>query len=104
MEFVGAVKASGLVIEVIVDGSFVTDNPHPNDIDIVLLVSATHDFTTEMRPSNYNILSKRNVRRRFGFDIVLARAGTDDVLQAAGFFQQIRGRPDLRKGILRVRL
>jgi hypothetical protein len=89
---------------VLVDGSFVTAEPTPNDIDLVLVVSANHDFSVDMLPSEYNVLSKRRVNQRFGFDIVLARANTDEVTETVDFFRQVRSQPHLRKGLLRIRL
>ena len=102
--FLQEARACGLVEAVLLDGSFVTARPDPNDIDLVVIVTSGYDFAQELRPGAYNVLSKRSVRRRLGFDIVLARSETDDVTETAAFFQQIRGRPDLRKGILRIRL
>ena len=93
-----------MVVEIIVNGSFVTANPRPNDIDLVLVLSSTLDFRADLSPSEYNIVSKRRVRQRFGFDIVLARAGTEEVAGVVGFFQQVRRQPGLRKGIVRIRL
>jgi hypothetical protein len=95
---------SGLIEELLVNGSYVTAKPDPNDIDMVVVVSGTHDFSADLTPRDYNLLSKRRVRQRFGFDIVLARAGTTEVSETAAFFQQIRGAPSQRKGILRIRL
>jgi hypothetical protein len=41
----------GLEVEVLVGGSFVTDKPDPNDIDLVVVLPAGHDFTRErVRP------------------------------------------------------
>jgi hypothetical protein len=37
----------------------------PQDIDLVLVVSANHDFSTDFSPSEYNTLSKRRVNRRW---------------------------------------
>ncbi len=39
-EFVREVKACGVVDALLVDGSFVTAEPAPNDIDLALVVSA----------------------------------------------------------------
>jgi hypothetical protein len=104
VEFVREVKACGLVDAVLVDGSFVTVEPAPNDIDLILVVSSDHDFSADMLPSEYNVLSKRRVNQRFGFDIVLARANTDEVTETVDFFRQVRSQPHLRKGLLRIRL
>jgi hypothetical protein len=103
-EFLREVTSSGVVIQMIINGSFLTASPSPNDIDIVLILSGQHDFAADLSPSEYNILSKRRVRRRFGFDIVLARAGTEEVVALVDFFQQVKHQPHLRKGILRIQL
>ena len=64
VEFVREARACGLVVAVLVDGSFVTAKPDPNDIDCVVVVSATHDYAADLRPDEYNVLSKRRVRQR----------------------------------------
>jgi len=89
---------------VIVDGSFVTGIDAPNDIDLILVLRANHDFTVSTRPFEYNVLSRSQVRRRFGFDAVLAREGTEDLDDYIAFFSQVRGHPAAEKGLLRVRL
>ena len=103
-EFFMQAKASQLVLELLLDGSFLTAKSDPDDIDFVVVVSSEHDFAADLAPGEYNVLSKRRVRRRFGFDIVLARAGTDDLTEMIDFFRQVKGEPHLRKGIVRIRL
>ena len=89
---------------VLVDGSFVTSKPDPNDIDLVLVVAAAHDFSTDLPPGQYDLLAQHRVRRRFGFDIVVVTNGSENLEQAVVFFQQVKQRPGLKKGILRIRL
>jgi hypothetical protein len=101
-DFVREAKACGLVDAVLVDGSFVTAKADPNDIDLVLVVSADHDFATDFQPSEYNVLSKRRVNRRFGFDLLVARAVSEEYHRYAAFFQQVRLEPGRKKGILRI--
>jgi len=45
----------------LLNGSFVTAENEPNDIDLVVVVSSDHDFSAEFQPSEYNVLSKRQV-------------------------------------------
>jgi hypothetical protein len=101
-EFAREAKACGLVEAVLVDGSFVTAEPSPNDIDLVLIVSAHHDLAADFQPSEYNVLSKRRVNRRFGFDLLVARADSEEYRRYVGFFQQVRLEPGRKKGILRI--
>jgi hypothetical protein len=52
----------------------------------VLIVSANHDFAADLQPNAYNVLSKR-VNRRFGFDLLVARADSEEYRRYVGFFQ-----------------
>ena len=102
MEFVREAKASGMVEAVLVDGSFVTAQPAPNDIDLVVVVSPAHDVAADLLPHQYNVLAQQRVRRRFGFDIVVAKNGTDNLAQAVEFFSQVRQQLGQKKGLLKV--
>jgi zona occludens toxin (predicted ATPase) len=86
------------------DGSFVTSVDAPNDIDMILVLDETHDFAAGLRPFEYNVVSKADVRRRYNFDIVAVAAKTSRMAEAIEFFSRIRNRPNDRKGILEVRL
>lgn len=103
-EFMREARACGLVEAVLVDGSFVTTKPDPNDVDLVLVVSDRHDFGADLPPASYNVLAQQRVRRRFGFDIVVVRNGGENLELAIAFFQQVRQQPGVKKGILRIRL
>ena len=103
-EFMGEAKACDFTEAVLLDGSFVTAKPDPNDIDLVLVVSADHDFSADFHPREYNVLSKRRVYRRFGFDLLVARVDSEEYRRYVGFFQQVRLEPGRKKGILRIRL
>jgi hypothetical protein len=104
VEFMGAARSTGLVVAVLVNGSFVTAADEPSDIDLILVLRADHDYRVELKPFEYNALAKRRVRRRFGFDVLIAREGSDELKRYVDLFQQVKGMPDLRKGILEVRL
>ncbi len=97
-------KASGVIELLLLDGSFVTATATPNDIDVVVVVFATHDFGADLPPQQYNVLAQRQVRRRFGLDIVVVKYGTDSLTQAVAFFTQVRQQPGAKKGLLRLRL
>jgi hypothetical protein len=102
--FVAEASATGLIRVLIVDGSFVTQKPSPNDIDLIVVVESKHDFSSDIGPRAYNILSKNSVRRRFGFDLLVARENSVEYNDWVEFFQQVRLEPGRRKGILRLRL
>ena len=103
-EFMREAKACQLMEAVLLDGSFVTAKPDPNDLDLVLVVAASHDFSADLPPAQYNLLAQQRVRRRFGFDIVVVKNGSGNLEHAIAFFQQVKQRPGMKKGILRIKL
>ena len=104
IEFMREAESCGLIDAILLDGSFVTSKPDPSDIDLVVVAAARHDFSAELQPAQYNLLAQRRVRRRFGFDIVVVKNGSRDLEEAVAFFQQMKQRPGIKKGILRIRL
>ncbi len=104
VEFAREAKACGLIEAIIMDGSFVTAQPSPNDIDLILVMPSGHDFSADFRPSEYNIVSKRRVNQRFGFDLLVARADSEEYRRYVRLFHQVRLEPGHQKGILRIQL
>jgi hypothetical protein len=97
-------RATGLVLVILLDGSFVTAVPEPNDIDVILVVSAAHDFSADLTPSEYNVLSKRRVRKRHGIDVLVARADSEEYRRYVRLFQQVRLESERTKGIISLKL
>lgn len=104
LEFLREAQACSFIHAVVLDGSFISAAPAPNDIDLVLVVAADHDFSVDFRPSEYNVLSKRRVHQRFGFDLLVARAGSEEYQRYVEFFQQVRLEPGRKKGLVRITL
>jgi predicted nucleotidyltransferase len=102
--FLRDAEASKAVVGVLVNGSFVTGKARPNDIDLIVVVPREHDFLADLSPGAYNVLSKRRVRQRFGFDLLVAREGSIEYERWTEFFQEVRLEPGRRKGILKLRL
>ena len=104
MEYLQEAKNYPAIEGILLDGSFVTEGAEPNDIDLVLIVKGEHDFRAELPVGFYNLLAQNLVRRRYNFDIVVVKNGTQSMKEAVEFFQQVRHRPDLRKGIVRLKV
>jgi hypothetical protein len=99
-EFIDLARRMDVVVWIAVDGSYVTDKSDPNDIDLVIVLRSDHDYQAELSPAEYNMLSKRRVRAKFPFDILVAPDNSDLLREHLEFFQRTRdGRP---KGILKV--
>ena len=102
--FFAEVRATGFVVAVIVNGSFATSKHDPNDIDLILVLAPTHDFSAHLRPFEYNVLSRRQVRKLYRFDILVGQEAQPELQEYIDFFAQVRGAPGRTKGMLRVNL
>ena len=90
---------SEFVKRVIVAGSFVTEKDEPNDFDCLLLLDGAA-VDRELRPLDYNLVSRRAARARYGGDVVAVVERTAAELQLFDFFQTTRdGR---RMGVVEV--
>jgi len=108
--YVADATSAGIAVAVLVDGSYVTAKPEPSDIDLILVLKPDFDLSAEMRPMEYNVQSKRTVRKLYGLDVLPAVEGSDAYEEYLGLFSQIRrddpeqesARP--AKGLLRIEL
>jgi uncharacterized protein DUF6932 len=100
--YIQEVRSTGVNAWLIIDGSFVTGKPEPSDIDLVLVLGAGHDLAARLGPSEYNVISRRRVRKRHKFDILVAREKSKELDEYVAFFQQVRGAPEVHKGLLRL--
>lgn len=73
--YLEAARQTGMVIAVLVDGSFVTSTAAPDDVDLILLLRHNHDFSAELRPFEYNVLSGRQARKLYRVDAFAAVEG-----------------------------
>ncbi len=103
-ELITAMKRSGLFESVLLDGSFVTAKPAPNDIDLVAVLRPGHDFERDLPMSEYALVSRTLLRQRFAFDIVVAERDSQLYRTYVEFFSRVRENPELRKGLLRLTL
>jgi hypothetical protein len=96
-------RRTGLFDFLVVDGSFVTANPAPNDVDLVAALHPGHDFERDLPVSEYALVSRSLLRRRFGFDVIIAERESH-LYKTYIEFSRVREFPDRRKGLLRVSL
>jgi hypothetical protein len=101
-DYLGEIRNSGFDVEVFVDGSFVTSKDEPSDIDLVLILPADFETDENLSPYKTNPISARYVKRYYGFDILVANRGSDNHGRYLNDFQDVKGSPGLRKGIIRL--
>jgi hypothetical protein len=97
-------QRSGLFEALLVDGSFVTAKSAPNDIDLLAVLLPGHDFERDLPVSEYALVSRAILRRRYGFDVLIAEKASRLYTTYVEFFSRVRDNPDARKGILRLSL
>jgi len=102
--FIAEAQSSGLIIAVVINGSFATAKDEPSDLDLIVILPKSHDFSAQLRPFEYNLLSRRSLQRRFGFDVLVAQQNQTELDEYVSFFAQIRGEPYKRKDMLKVML
>jgi len=88
--FVKAVRDVNSRIEIFVDGSFIMSKvDEPGDIDVALILPADWNAKADLRPFEYNVVSKRMVRKLHGFDMLLGIQGQPTADEALGFFSKV---------------
>jgi predicted nucleotidyltransferase len=111
--YLDAVKKAECGISVVLNGSFVMGCvDEPSDIDLVLVLPKDWDLDADLKPYQYNLVSKRRVRKDFRFDIATVTSGSVEERNWVTFFSKISRRwrrefgwpDDAKKGIVRVHL
>lgn len=108
--YVEEARSSRIALAVVVDGSYVTAETDPNDIDLVLVLRSDIELRGELRPMEYNVLSRSMVRRLYDFDVLPAVEGSRTYKEYIELFSQVkapgadRKSAKRRKGLLRIEL
>ena len=103
-ELAAAMQGSGLFESLLIDGSFVTAKPAPNDIDVIAVLRPGHDFERDLPLSEYALFSRTMLARRFRFDVIIAERDSAVYKTYVDFFSLVREVPGVRKGLVRMML
>lgn len=112
-EYVTALQQAHINGSLIIDGSFIMPKVDvPEDVDLVLVLSEEWDMTADLKPYQYNLVSKRRVKQEYRFDLFTVQRGSADEEKWVNFFGQVNpkwceafGWPETqRKGLVRVAL
>jgi hypothetical protein len=112
-DYIKALRQAEIRGSLILDGSFVMACvDEPGDIDLILVLPTDWDWSADVKPYQYNVVSKRRVRRNFGFDVFVVSVGSADEMEWRRFFSgvdtkwcKLFGWPlDSKKGLPRVQL
>jgi len=87
-EFLKVCSQTG--VKVIIDGSFVMKCVDtPDDIDLLLILPEGWDWSQELVPRDYNVLSSKNAKSVYRFDVKVAPANSEAEQRWLDFFAQV---------------
>ncbi|HIE9582716.1 TPA: DUF6932 family protein [Klebsiella variicola subsp. variicola] len=98
-------KQFNCFIEVWVDGSFTTEKPEPDDIDILLVIDSyrLNLVPVMFQPQIEKFLNRQYIKHNYKIDLLLLEHGKDeDRMHWRGVFGH--DREDTPKGIVRISL
>jgi hypothetical protein len=100
--FIVEARTSGLVVSIVLDGSFTSAADNPGDVDILVVLRETVKTGADIRPDQYNVVSAARIRRRYLLDAWVTSEDRASVQRWLEFFAQVPGRPGPRKGMVRL--
>jgi len=109
-QYLAEARQSGVAKAVIVDGSYATAVEEPSDIDLILVLRTDFDLAAGVTPREYNVQSRRMVRRIYKFDVFAAPEGSVAYKKYLSWFTRVnesKPKPPtakLRKGVIRITL
>lgn len=75
---------------VLIDGSFVMPGvAEPDDIDLILVLPASWDWDEELRPYQYNLISRHRVKKEYEIEIFTVSPGSHDEQKWIEFFARV---------------
>jgi hypothetical protein len=95
---------------VIIDGSYVTAKDEPEDIDLILVLPADWNPDQQLRPFEYNTVSKRMIRQLYRLDAHPFAEGSEAFVKMLDFFMSVNPKKGegltgrVRRGVLRITL
>ena len=97
-------RRAGFAQAVIVNGSYVTGEAEPNDIDLLILYSDDFDLATPMTPIERNLISNRWTEPNWGLHVFAATEGSVTYAKMVAQWSQVRAHPGQAKGMVRIPL
>lgn len=97
------VRSESCVKFLLVDGSFVTKKPKPDDIDLIVVIDGAvlQKDEEDLTPGEANVLSAKRLRGKYGFDVFVSPAGSSTLEKQVALFSGIK-HEDGTKGIVRL--
>jgi predicted nucleotidyltransferase len=92
--FLELARSFQMFTSIVIDGSFVTNEPDPSDVDVVLILPGPQ-LKRLMKHSDYLKLENAAIRERFAIDLFI----DPDLEGMATFFQRLKIEDALQRGV-----
>jgi len=103
-QYVDELRAANVGKYLVVNGSYVTSKPDPEDIDVLLVLRDDLDLRATVPPFEYNVRSRKYVKQAYGLDFYVGFEDDPSTANMLDVFRRVRGRPSLSKGALKIAL
>lgn len=97
----GALSAAAVARALIVDGSFITSKSNPSDVDCIVELMVDLNVG-ELGFYHQNLVTAPWVKKQFKLDLLVGRADSTELAKHVEFFEQVKHRPGLKKGLVKV--
>jgi hypothetical protein len=89
-DYLTALRTSNCGDSVIVNGSFVMRCvDEPDDIDLIVVLPRAWDTSADLKPYQYNLLSRRRMKKDVGFDVFPVVPGSPQEQEWVSFFSAV---------------
>jgi len=102
LAYVEELKSAGVAKHLIINGSYVTSKAKPADIDLLLVLKDDVRLTDPVPPFQYNVRSKKYIKRHFEFDFFVGFDNDHTSTKVIELFREVKYRPDEVKGFLKI--
>ena len=102
MEYIEKIENTGLDCQLFVDRSFTTSKDFPDDMDIVLITD-TDTFISLNEFPNSKLIIREYTWEDYGLHVFPGIEDLPETEELIEFFTHERGKPDVEKGLLRLR-
>lgn len=102
LDYIGEVERAAIATAVVIDGSFVTAEEKPNDVDVLIILRQDVDLTGDLPPYRSNPITHQYVKKHYSIDFFWAFEGQPETM--IDIFRRVKGKPGATKGYLRLKV
>lgn len=103
-KYLNKIRDLGISGHIVVNGSFVTSKAEPGDIDMVLVLDENFTISDDMTQDEYEALSQDHAFYEYELHLFVGFENDESSEEWIALFSGVREDPDMRKGLLKVKI